>query len=148
MRATGPVQCEFRRNRSKNDQICHIRQILVKRLDYNGTVRQPFIDLKKACDWVRREVLHNVLIESEISSKLVRLINMCLNETHITVRISKNLSKKFPIQNGLKQGDALSLLFFNSALEYAKRRVQENQKRLKLSRIHQILAYAGDVNIV
>jgi hypothetical protein len=50
-------------------------------------------------------------------------------------------SDKFPIQNGLKQ-DALSLMFFNFALEYAIRRVQENQKGLKLNETHQTLAYA------
>jgi hypothetical protein len=40
----------------------------------------------------------------------------------------KHLSDEFPIQNGLTQGDALLLLPFNSALEYAGRNVQENQK--------------------
>jgi len=32
----------------------------------------------------------------------------------------------FPIRNGLKQGDILSLLLFNFALEHAIRRVQVN----------------------
>jgi hypothetical protein len=40
--------------------------------------------------------------------KLVRLIKMCLNETHSKVHICKHLSDNFPIQNCLKQGDVLS----------------------------------------
>jgi hypothetical protein len=85
------------------------------------TLHQPFIDFKKAYDSLRREVLYNILIEFGIPRKVVGLIKMCLNETYSTVCTGKYQPDKFPIQNGLKQGDTLSPLLFNFALEYTIR---------------------------
>jgi hypothetical protein len=58
------------------------------------------------------------------------------------------LSYKFPIQNGLKQGDALSPLLFNVALECAIRKVEENQVGLKLNGTYLLLFYADGVNLL
>jgi hypothetical protein len=54
----------------------------------------------------------------------------------------------FPIQNDLKQGDALSPQLFNFALEYVIYKFQENQVGLKLKWTHQLLAYADDMNLL
>jgi hypothetical protein len=98
-----------------------------KKWEYSKAVHQLFMNFKKAYDSVRSEVLYNILIEYGIPKKLVRLIKMCMNGNYSRVQVGKHLSNVFPIMNGLKQGDALSPMLFNFALEYAIRRVQVNQ---------------------
>jgi len=113
----GVHQCGFRRNRSTIDHIFCIRQMLQKKWEYSEEVHQLFIDFKKAYDSVRREVSYKIIIEFDIPRKLVRLVKMSLTETYSRVRVGKNVSDRFPIRNGLKQGDALSPMLYNFALE-------------------------------
>jgi hypothetical protein len=49
--------------------------------------------------------LYNILFETGMTMKLVRIIKMCLNETYGGVRVGKHLCDMFPIKNDLKQGD-------------------------------------------
>jgi hypothetical protein len=114
----GDHQCGFRRSRPTADHVLCIREILEEKWEYNETAHQLFIDLKKTYHSVRREVLYNILIEFGIPMKLVRLIKMFLIETCSRVRVGKNVSDILPIKSGLKQGNALSPLLFNLALEY------------------------------
>jgi len=71
-----------------------------------------YITFENTYDSVGRQVLYNILIRFGRHMRLIRPSKMCLNETY-----SKSLSDAFTIQNGLKQGDALSLLLFNFASE-------------------------------
>ena len=88
---------------------------------FNDTL--PFVDFKKAYDSIRREVLYNILIESVTPMKMVRLIQMCLNETYSRVRVSKHLSD-------------LSPLLFNFALEYPIKRAELDKEGLMLNCAH------------
>jgi hypothetical protein len=66
--------------------------------------------------------VYSILIDFGIPRKLVGLIKMCLNETYSRVRIGKNLSDRFTIENGLKQGDAcFSTLLWNMPSGGSKR---------------------------
>jgi len=65
---------------------------------------------------IKRENLYSILIRFGIPKRLVQLAKMCLSDPISRVRIG-NISDSFKIRNGLKQGDALSPLLFNFALE-------------------------------
>jgi retron-type reverse transcriptase len=66
---------------------------------------------------------YTIFSEFQVPIKLTRLIKMCLKKRYRKVRIRKYLSDNFPIMNGLKQGEALSPLLVNFALQYAFRKV-------------------------
>jgi len=114
--------------------------------EYNTNVCQLFIDFEKACDSIERESLYDVLIKFGVPKNLVRLIMTCLDR--IQSRVGSYLSSSFPTDNGLKQGDALSPLLYNFALEYAIRIVQETNLRLDMNDTHQALAYVYYVNLI
>ena len=57
-------------------------------------------------------------------------------------------SSSFSIEDFLKQGDALSPLLFNFALEYAIRKVQETNLGYDMNSSHQVLTYEDNVNLM
>ena len=89
-------------------------------------MHQLFLEINKAYDLFRREILYNILIHFGIPMNLVRLIKTCLAETYSRVWVGKNLSEMCPVRNGLVQGDHLLPLLFNISLEYAIGSVQVN----------------------
>jgi hypothetical protein len=94
----GDHQCGIRRNRWTTDQNCYICLALERKLDYNETLHQLFIDFKKVYDSIRREVLYNCLMVSGVPISLVTCNKICLNDTYNKVHIGKYLSVRFLIK--------------------------------------------------
>ncbi|KAF0702148.1 craniofacial development protein 2-like, partial [Aphis craccivora] len=94
--------------------------------EYQSGFRKVFVDFRKAYDSIHRDSLYNILQEFGFPRKLIALTRICMNDTKYQVRVDQTLSEEFEVITGLKQGDALSPLLFNIALEKIIRRFADN----------------------
>ena len=73
---------------------------------------------------------------------------MTLEEVKCKVKIQTNLSNEFECNTGLRQGDALSCLLFNIAMEKVVRDSGLQRERTIFTKSIQSLGYADDVDII
>ncbi|KAL4113922.1 hypothetical protein QTP88_017474 [Uroleucon formosanum] len=137
-------QCGFRKGKSTTDHIFAIRQILEKHHEYNKDIHLVFVDFKQAYDNINCNKLWTALKKFGIPEKLVRLIKMCNSNTQNVFRIMGEISEPFIVKNGLRQGDALSPVLLNLALEEIIRSLPRGQ-RMEVNEGYTCLAYADDL---
>jgi len=111
------LQTGFRRRMSTTDHIFTLRQIVEQFYEYNKDLHILFVDFKQAYDSIDREQLWTALRNFRIPSKIMKLVEMCNQQTFCKVRFMGKTSKAFECKICLRQGDALSPLLFNLALE-------------------------------
>jgi sorting nexin-29 len=135
--------------RSTRDQIYMARQILGKTLEYNNKTHHLFIDFQAAYDTVNRKQLIKAMQELGIPQKyIIRLVGMTLKGTRAQVKIERDLSEEFHIRKGLRQGDSLSCLLFNLALEKVIKDSKLNTRGTIFLKSTQVLAYANDIDLI
>jgi hypothetical protein len=102
----GDYQCGFHQGRSISEQIFNIYQILEKRSEFGIETHHLFIDFKAACDSIDRCYVYTVIEEFQIPHVLIALVKATMKNT-----VSSHT------KNGLRQGDFLVCLLFNTALD-------------------------------
>ncbi|KAL4142816.1 hypothetical protein QTP88_005213 [Uroleucon formosanum] len=145
----GEYQSGFRKGRSTIEQLSVIAQIIEKKYEFRQNMWQMFVDFRKAYDSIHRNSLYNIMEEFGFPDKLINLTKLAMEGVKYQVRVDNFMSEAFSVETGLKQGDALSPLLFNIALEKAIRVLQNESRGLNVDE-HQIkvLGFADDLNIL
>jgi hypothetical protein len=143
-----PYQAGFRKGMSTTDQIFCIRQIIQKSHAMNRETDHLFIDFKAAYDSINREELWILLAEFGFPNKMTRLLKATLEEVTNCVKIEGSLSDTFETEIGLRQGDGISTMLFNIALEGTIRRSGVVRSGTIFTKSVQLLAFADDIDII
>lgn len=116
-------QAGFRSVFACDDHLQKFVLLIEKLRKYNLPLWCCAVDFKKACDSVEHMALWRAVAEQGVSSYYIKLLARLYEGQvgHINCRL---LSKEFPIQRRVKQGDPLSPALFNAALEDVIRKVQ------------------------
>lgn len=100
----GNYQGGFRPRRSTIDQIFILRHIFQKTWEFDKEMHVLFIDVKKAYESIHRKSLINILREYNFPQKLVKLIESCIIETFIKIRVGEAETDPISVNSGLRQG--------------------------------------------
>ena len=113
----GDYQGGFRKGRSCAEQILNLKSVLRQAKLANKWYVVTFVDFKKAYDSVDRPTIMRILQEMGLDQKTHNLIQKTLTNTRSRVKFRGTLSESFEIKTGVRQGDGLSPLLFNCALD-------------------------------
>jgi hypothetical protein len=89
-----------------------LRQILEKLHQYNISLHQLQIDFDSICRFLITETMK----ECGVPAKLISLTNMTLSRTYTKVQFQNKFSTSFRMDYGIRQGDSLFTLLFNTGL--------------------------------
>ena len=118
-------QAGFRRNRTTVDHLFTTVLVQDNADEWRVPVWVAAVDFKKAFDSVTHDALWKSLREQKVPEGYVKLLARMYDE-QIGVVSTERLSKEFSIEKGVKQGDPLSSLLFNSASENILRRLKQD----------------------
>ena len=123
-------QCGFRANRGTTDMVFVLRQLQEKCVEQNKGLYITFVDLTKAFDTVNRAGLWQILERIGCPPKFLNMIVKLHEDQQGQVRQNSDLSKPFPIGNGVKQGCVLAptlfSIFFSMMLKQATADLSED----------------------
>ena len=107
-----------------------------------------FIDFKSAYDSIYREKFFGAMMEFGIPPKLIKLVKTTMTNVQCSVQIQSHLSEPISTTCGVRQGNTLTCLLFNIALEKVIRDSGIQTRGTTFFKTVQILAYADDIDLM
>jgi hypothetical protein len=139
----------FRRKRSCNEHLFSVTSIICNRLHEKSSTFVAFIDLKKAFDFVDRQLLMYRLLLAGIDDKMYKSIRELYSSTLSCVKVNHLQTEWFEAKSGVRQGDSLSPTLFNIFINNLIVKVKNTGIGVKVGeKICNIFLYADDIALM
>ena len=143
------TQAGFRKGRSVRDNTFSLRTLMEMAIELEKELIVVFVDMEKAFDRISHAFLEEALSDAGASDKSIAMIRVLYAQTKAKMRVTaadgtQKISREFPINRGVLQGDLVSPLLFIIALEYAFRKCDTGSSFSILGIFLDQLTYADD----
>ena len=143
-----PCQAGFRKGFSTTNHLHVINQLIQKTTEYNINLHLAFIDFTKAFDLLNQNFMFQALINQGVNQDLVKIIQEMYKGLKAQIILDTE-GPQFEIRRGVRQGDPLSPLLFNCALDEIFKNLSWEEMGLEINgeKINN-LRFADDVVLV
>ena len=139
----------FRKSRACIDHIFVLTTIIRNRKAQGLSTFAAFVDMKKAFDWVNRDLLFYKLLNYGINGNFYNAIKNMYQNPFSCINVNGFLSPWFSTNSGVRQGDVLSPTLFSVYLNDLAVEINELHIGIPVGdRMISALLYADDIVIV
>ena len=114
-------QAGFRAERSCTDQIATLRIVLEQSREFDSPLYIVFVDFTKAFDSLDRDVLWKLMRHYGIPEKIITIISNTYKGMQCRVMHEGQLTDKFEVTTGVRQGCLLSIGLLNVIYNISQR---------------------------
>jgi hypothetical protein len=139
----------FRKKRSCQDHVFTLTSVVRNRKRQNLSTFSAFIDMRKAFDYVNRNLLLYKLLKTNVDGHMYNAIRALYQNTSACVQINEHFTGWFPTLSGVRQGDNLSPTLFSLFLNDLALELKQMNCGVKISGEDLcILMYADDIVVL
>lgn len=141
-------QAGFRKNYRTTDHIQTLTMLIEKCKEYNIPLYLGILDMEKAFDSVQFRGILKALENSGINKSYIDLIQDMYKSTTSQIQIH-DVTERFHIKKGVRQGDTFSPKLFNATLEFALRSLQWETNGININgKYINHLRFADDIILI
>jgi len=145
----GEEQAGFRAGFSTIEHIATLCELIERCREFRVPLYICFVDFEKAFDSVELNALWRSMQCQGVHPQLIRLLQSIYTQAKNVVRINADQRVEVKIERGVRQGDPISPMLFNAALEDIFRRLDWHDGGINIDGDHLThLRFADDIVII